>query len=84
MTTGPNQAIDLASVDHVLKTTRSVRQRLDLERPVPRALIREAIEVALQAPTGGNTRTWRFLVVTDAETRARIADYYRLGAQAYV
>ncbi len=78
------QAIDLASVDHVLRTTRSVRLRLDLERPVPPALIKEALNVALQAPTGANTQTWRFLVVSDPEVRARIADYYRLAAQAYV
>ena len=82
--TEPYQAIDLASVDHVLQTTRSVRLRLDLERPVPPALIKEALNVALQAPTGANTQTWRFLVVSDPEVRARIADYYRLAAQAYV
>ena len=82
--TEPYQAIDLASVDHVLQTTRSVRLRLDLERPVPPALIKEALNVALQAPTGANTQTWRFLVVSDPEVRARIADYYRRAAQAYV
>ena len=42
--------IDVASVDHVMKTTRSVRLRLDLSRPVPEALIEEAIDVALQRP----------------------------------
>lgn len=78
------QSFDLASVDHVLKTTRSVRQRLDLERPVPQMLIKEALEVALQAPTGANTQTWRFLVVTDADARARIADLYRKAAALYV
>lgn len=78
------RALDLASVDHVLRTTRSVRQRLDFDRPVPEALIREALDIALQAPTGANTQTWRFMVVTDAAARARIADCYRRGAQAYV
>jgi len=63
------QPIDLASVDHVLKTTRSVRKRLDFERPVPMALIREALDIALQAPTGANTQTWRFMVVTDPVAR---------------
>ena len=76
--------IDLASVDHVLKTTRSVRLRLDFERPVPPALIAEALEIALQAPTGANTQTWRFMIVTDADLRARIADYYRKGGEAYL
>ncbi|HMM74645.1 MAG TPA: nitroreductase family protein [Gammaproteobacteria bacterium] len=76
--------LDLASVDHVLTTTRSVRQRLDLDRPVPPELIEEALQIALQAPTGANTQTWRFVIVTDAADKAKIADYYRLGAAAYV
>jgi nitroreductase len=84
MTKNTIQPFDLASVDHVLKTTRSVRQRLDLERPVPPSLIKEALEVALQAPTGANTQTWRFLVVTDAAARAKIADFYRKAAEQYV
>ncbi len=78
------RAIDLASVDHVMSTTRSVRQRLDLERDVPDALIMEAMNVALQAPTGANTQTWRFMVIKDAGLRAKIADFYRLAAGAYV
>ncbi|MSR15546.1 MAG: nitroreductase family protein [Gammaproteobacteria bacterium] len=76
--------LDLASVDHVLTTTRSVRQRLDLERKVPEALIKEALNVALQAPTGANTQTWRFVVVTEAAAKARIADLYRQAAGLYV
>ncbi len=82
-----NQAfhpIDLASVDHVLTTTRSVRLRLDFERAVPVALIKDALRIALQAPTGANTQTWRFMVVTDAVKRRAIADYYRLAANDYV
>ena len=82
--TGAEQVLDLASIHHVLKTTRSVRRRLDLEKPVPRALIEEAIDIALQAPTGANTQTWRFMVVTDAGLKAKIADYYRRGAEHYV
>jgi len=76
--------LDLASVDHVLTTTRSVRQRLDLDTPVPPELIEEALQIALQAPTGANTQTWRFVVVTDAQAKAQIADYYRRGAATYV
>ncbi len=76
--------LDLASVDHVLTTTRSVRQRLDLDSPVPLELIEEALQIALQAPTGANTQTWRFMVVTDAAAKARIADCYRRGAEDYV
>ena len=76
--------IDLASVDHVLTTTRSVRLRLDFERAVPAALIKDALRIALQAPTGANTQTWRFMVVTDAAKRRAIADFYRLAANDYV
>ncbi len=76
--------LDLASVDHVLTTTRSVRRRLDFEREVPLDLIEEALEIALQAPTGANTQTWRFMVVTDSDKKTRIADYYRQAAGAYV
>ena len=76
--------IDLASVDHVMKTTRSVRLRLDLERAVPRALIEEAIDVALQAPTGANSQDWRFVVVDDAALRAKLAELYRRGSELYL
>ncbi|MEQ8231884.1 MAG: nitroreductase family protein [Gammaproteobacteria bacterium] len=76
--------LDLASVDHVLNTTRSVRRRLDLTREVPRAMLEEALAIALQAPTGANTQTWRFVVVTDAKLRAAIADCYRKGAERYI
>lgn len=76
--------LDLASVDHVLTTTRSVRQRLDLDSPVPLELIEEALQIALQAPTGANTQTWRFMIVTDAAAKAKIADCYRRGAEDYV
>jgi nitroreductase len=43
--------IDLASVDHVLMTTRAVRKRFDLTRPVEREVIERCIEIAIQAPT---------------------------------
>ena len=76
--------LDLASVDHVLTTTRSVRRRLDFEREVPLDLVEEALEIALQAPTGANTQTWRFMVVTDSAKKTKIADYYRQAAGAYV
>lgn len=62
--------------DELLTTTRSVRRRLDLTRTVPMELIRECLEVALQAPTGGNRQEWHWLVVTDAEKRRVIGEYY--------
>ncbi len=69
--------------DELLTTTRSVRRRLDLDRPVPLDVVREAIEVALQAPTGGNAQTWHWIVVTDPEKRAVIADLYARSFARY-
>ena len=74
--------MDLASVDELLTTTRSVRKRLDLTRPVSREVILECIQLAMQAPTASNTQDWRWLVITDADKRAAIADIYRsIGAE---
>jgi nitroreductase len=69
--------------DELLTTTRSVRKRLDLDRPVPIELVRECLEVALQAPTGSNQQGWHWLVVTDAGLRAKIGEYYRQSFEAY-
>ena len=69
--------MDLAAVDRVLTTTRSVRRRLDLGRPVDPRLIDECLEIAIQAPTGGNIARYHFVVVTDPRKRAAVADYYR-------
>jgi nitroreductase len=75
---------DLAQTDHLLKTTRSVRKRLDTSRPVERSLVLECIDVALQAPTGGNTQQWRWLVVDDADKRAGLAQLYARSARPYL
>lgn len=69
--------IDRAAADELLTTTRSVRRRLDLDRPVPAELIQECIEVAIQAPTGTNQQNWAFVVVTDPAKKQVIADLYR-------
>lgn len=71
------------AVDHVLTTTRSVRKRLDLTRPVDPKIIEEAIDIAIQAPTGSNVQGWQFVVVTDPKTKQAIADLYRKGADLY-
>ena len=76
--------MDLATVDHLLTTTRSVRKRLDFGRPVPPALVQECIDIALQAPTGSNAQGWSFVVVTDAAKRKALADLYRQAFQFYV
>ncbi|WP_179887867.1 nitroreductase family protein, partial [Streptomyces sp. b94] len=69
--------LDLTA-DEVLTTTRAVRKRLDLNRPVERELIEECLELATQAPTGRNRQRWDFVLVTDPEKRAALADLYRL------
>lgn len=74
--------MDIASVDELLTTTRAVRKRLDLTRPVSRDVILECIRLAMQAPTASNAQDWRWVVVTDPGKRAAIADIYRsVGAE---
>lgn len=74
---------DLAETDELLSTTRAVRKRLDLARPVELDVLLECIDLAQQAPTGGNRQGWRFVVVTDAAKRQLIADTYRRVSQSY-
>jgi nitroreductase len=74
---------DVAMIDALLATTRAVRKRLDLDRAVPRGIIMECMELAVQAPTASNTQTWRWVVVDDADKRAAIADLYRTSFLAY-
>ncbi|OLL75224.1 L-fuco-beta-pyranose dehydrogenase [Pseudonocardia sp. Ae168_Ps1] len=69
--------------DELLTTTRSVRKRLDLDRPVPMDVVRESLEVALQAPSGSNQQGWHWLVITDAEKRKAVGEYYRQAFIAY-
>jgi nitroreductase len=69
--------------DQLLSTTRAVRKRLDLSRPVPQDLIRECVAMALQAPTGSNVLTTQFVVITDAEKRAAVGKIYGEIYQGY-
>jgi nitroreductase len=75
---------DLTATDHLLATTRSVRRRLDLTRPVPRELILDCIRLAVQAPTGGNLQGWRWLVVDDPDTKQALGDLYRRTGDSYL
>src|ERR1700735_5343334 len=72
------------SPDELLTTTRTVRKRLDLTRPVPLDLVRECLEVALQAPSGSNRQGWQWVVVDDVDVRARIGEIYRDVTQRYL
>jgi nitroreductase len=74
--------MDLATVDHLLTTTRSVKKRMDLSRPVEPEILERCIETALCAPTGGNYQGWHFMVVTDPDKRAGLTEYYRKGRDA--
>ena len=71
------------SADDVLTTTRSVRKRLDLDRPVERAIVEECLEIALQAPTGSNKQGWQFVIVEDAAKKQALADIYARNFQKY-
>lgn len=78
------ELFDLKSTDKLLSTTRAVRKRLDLERPVEPEVIEDCLRLAIQAPTGSNAQGWRWLVITDAEQRKELAALYRRGAGDYL
>ena len=70
-------AFPIGETDRLLSTTRSVRRRLDLEREVPEELLLDCIDLAEQAPTGGNQTSRRWLIIRDPDTKAALADLYR-------
>ena len=71
------------SADQLLSTTRAVRKRLDFDRPVSKDVIKECMEMAVQAPSGSNAQGWQFVFVTDADKRAKIGDYYKQAFTPY-
>jgi nitroreductase len=71
------------TVDEVLTTTRSVRKRLDLQKPVPREVLKECLELAIQAPTGSNAQGWQWVFVDDPGKKKALADIYNAGATWY-
>lgn len=70
-------------MDLVLRTTRSVRRKLDLARPIAPELIEECIAIATQAPTGRNAQGWRFLVISEAGQKRAVAELYRRAFAHY-
>ncbi len=72
------------SVDEVLTTTRSVRKRLDLDKPVTREVLMECLELALQAPTGSNSQGWQWVFIEDADKKKAIGDIYLANARRYL
>ena len=69
--------------DDLLTSTRSVRRRLDFERPLDLALVRECLQIAIQAPSGSNAQGWHFVLVTDPHKKQQAADIYRKGWAVY-
>ncbi|MBN9634617.1 MAG: nitroreductase family protein, partial [Actinobacteria bacterium] len=72
------------TADEVLTSTRSVRKRLDFEKPVPREVIMECLDLALQAPTGSNNQGWQFVFVEDEAKKKALAEIYRTNATPYL
>jgi nitroreductase len=81
--TQPQTPGEALTPDELLTTTRTVRKRLDLSRPVPIELVRQCLEIALEGPSGSNRQHWEWIVVTDAQQRAAIGDYYGRAVRAY-
>jgi nitroreductase len=71
------------SADEVLTTTRSVRKRLDFDRPVERDVLMECLDIALQAPTGSNRQGWQWMFIDDEQTRAALGEIYRRNFALY-
>ena len=75
---------DLSITDELLATTRAVRKRLDLNKPVPREIINECLELAVQAPTGSNSQGWRWVVVDDPDKKKALAELYAKAGGGYL
>src|SRR3954466_14807523 len=76
--------MDTTVTDHLLSTTRAVRKRLDLDRPVEREVILECLRLAVQAPTGSNPQGWRWLGVSHADKKTELARLYRESGLDYL
>jgi nitroreductase len=77
-------SFDLETTDRLLSTTRAVRKRLDLSRPVSPQVVLDCIRLAQQAPTGSNMQGWRWMIVTDEDKRRALADMYRKAGADYL
>jgi nitroreductase len=70
--------------DEVLSTTRAVRRRLDLSRPVEQEVLDECLALAQQAPRASNVERRAFVVVTDSDRRRALAELWRRGMDRYL
>jgi nitroreductase len=74
----------LQSAEYILTTTRAVRKRLDLNKPVARDVIEQCLEIALQAPNGSNMNTWKWIIVDDRDKIRKIAKIYDQAMNDYI
>lgn len=74
---------DLAQIDELLLTTKQVRRRLDFDRPVPRDVLVDCIDIASRAPMGSNRELNNWLIIEDPELKFQIAELYRTSGSAY-
>src|SRR3954471_11122019 len=72
-----NPPFDLTQIDRLLTTTKAVRRRLDLNRPVPRDVVLDCIRLAAYAPNASNGQEWKWVVVDDPALRAKVGEQYR-------
>lgn len=79
-----NMGFDLESVDRLLTTTRAVRKRIDLDRAVEPEVLLECLRLAGQAPSGGNTQRWRWVIVTDPGKKRAVAELYAASFERYI
>jgi len=80
----PTTGFDLDEIDRLLTTTKQVRQRLDLTRPVPHDVLLECIELAGHAPMGGNLERNRWMIIDDPATKTAIASRYAEVGRPYL
>jgi nitroreductase len=70
--------------DYLLSTTRAVRRKLDLDRPVQTDVLMDCLRLAVQAPTPGGSEQWRWLIVRDQDKKNAIAELFREVGNAYL
>lgn len=70
--------------DQLLTTTRAVRKRLDLTRPVERSVVEECVGIAVQAPSGSNRQAWQWVLVDDPAKKQALAAIYAEVFDAYM
>src|SRR4029078_3660297 len=80
----PTTGFDLDEIDRLLTTTKQVRQRLDLTRPVPNDELLKCIEIAGHAPMGGNLERSGWMMSDDPATKSAIAARFAEVGRPYL